>query len=91
MDMIETSTSGFKAKLGQFMKAVRSGREVVITDRDRPVARLVPFEKSVERREPLISTPRDPSAPRLKDLKFKRIDYRGRSSTALLRSDRDKR
>lgn len=91
MDMIETSTSGLKAKLGQFMKAVRQGREVVIKDRDRPVARLVPFDKGGGARDPLVSQPRDPAAPRLRDLEIKRVKYRGSNSTSLLRDDRDKR
>lgn len=73
------------------MKAVREGREVVIKDRDRPVARLVPFQKPAGRVEALVSYPKDPAAPRLKDLAIKRIKYRGRSSTELLREDRDRR
>ena len=42
MDM-RTSVSNLKAKIGRYMKAVRNGQEVVVTDRDEPVAKLVPL------------------------------------------------
>ena len=32
-----------KAKLSQYLRQVRSGGEVVVMDRDRPVARLLPY------------------------------------------------
>ena len=32
-----------KAKLSEYLRAVRKGREVTITDRDQPIARLVPI------------------------------------------------
>jgi prevent-host-death family protein len=91
MSMIATSTSGLKAKLGQFMKAVRDGKEVVITDRDRPIARLVPYRRAARAREALVTTPKDPAAPTLGKLKIRAISYQGRDSTALLREDRERR
>ena len=32
-----------KAKLSEYLRAVRKGHEVTITDRDQPIARLVPI------------------------------------------------
>jgi len=36
--------SEFKAKLSEYLAAVEAGEEVLITDRDRPVARVVGVE-----------------------------------------------
>lgn len=88
---MRVSTSQFKAKLGVFMKAVREGKEVVVTDRDEPVARLVPFER--ERGSPVltVSQPRDPTAPPLGTLTVRSIRYAGPSTTTWLREDRRRR
>ncbi|MFZ5470337.1 MAG: type II toxin-antitoxin system Phd/YefM family antitoxin [Myxococcota bacterium] len=91
MAMIETNTSQLKAKLGQFMRAVRAGKQVVIKDRDRPVARLVPYKAEGKKAEALITKPKNPGAPSLSAVKVRPISYRGPSSTELLRSDREKR
>jgi len=89
--MIETNTSQLKAKLGQFMRAVRAGKQVIVKDRDRRVARLVPYESESEQRETLIQTPKHPGAPSLGSLKVRAISYAGPNSTALLASDRKRR
>lgn len=33
----------FKAKLGHFMGQVRGGNEVIVMDRNRPIAKLIPY------------------------------------------------
>jgi len=38
------TASKLRAQWGKFMRRVRSGEEITITDRERPVAKLVPFE-----------------------------------------------
>jgi prevent-host-death family protein len=92
MDMtVRTSSSRLKAKLGQYLRAVRAGKEVVVTDRDRPVARLVPFTPAAPEGRPAAVQPRDPAAPPLGDVEVKAIRYRGRSTTALLEDDRRRR
>ncbi len=94
MDMkLRTSSSRLKAKLGQYMRAVRAGGEVVVTDRDEPVARLVPFAErpGAAEEEPAIAQPREPGAPPLGEIEVKAIRYRGRSTTALLEEDRKRR
>jgi prevent-host-death family protein len=91
MYMIKTTATQFKAKLGRYMRAVREGKDVMITDRDQPVARLVPIGSAPAHVEPEILTPRDPSAPRLGELRVRPISYRGPSTTELLRGDRSRR
>jgi prevent-host-death family protein len=46
----------FKARLSEYLRAVRKGRELVIQDRDQPVARVVPYAAPASRlqvREPV--------------------------------------
>lgn len=42
--MTTVSISRLKAQLSEFVKLVRSGQEVLVTDRGLPVARLVPLD-----------------------------------------------
>src|SRR5450755_964819 len=74
---MKTNTSQFKAKLGAYMRAVREGKEVIITDRDRPVARLIPFEpaRGLQMIHPLAGT------PPFGKIKLKGIPYCGTDST----------
>lgn len=60
--MIETDTSQFKARLGQFMRTVREGKEIIIKDRDEPVARLLPYGAAFHE-ERLLKLRKSPSAP----------------------------
>jgi prevent-host-death family protein len=94
MDMKRrTSSSHLKARLGQYMKAVRAGEEIVVTDRDLPVARLVPYVvRDGEASEAVpVAVPRDPGAPPLGKVDVKPIRYRGRPTTELLEADRSRR
>jgi prevent-host-death family protein len=43
MSMTKISSSHLKANLGRYLRHVRAGKELVVTDRDVPVARLVPI------------------------------------------------
>jgi prevent-host-death family protein len=90
---VRTSSSRLKAKLGQYMRAVRAGKEIVVTDRDEPVARLVPYREraSGTADEPALERPPDPAAPPLGEVKVQSIRYRGKSSTSLLAADRRRR
>jgi len=92
MDMTRTTATQLKAKLGRFMRAVRAGEEVVITDRGVCVARLVPFRETSSPPSGLpLSRARDPSAPRPGDIGVRGIRYKGPSTSDLLRDDRSKR
>ena len=42
--MVRTSISELKARLSAFLDIVRQGGDILITDRGRPIARLVPVE-----------------------------------------------
>jgi prevent-host-death family protein len=57
--MIRVSISELKAKLSEYLEAVRVGEEVIVTDRGRPVARIAPVtgsEKTEHRMRMLIRT-----------------------------------
>jgi prevent-host-death family protein len=40
--MTQIRVAEFKAKLSEYLRAVRHGRELTIYDRDHPIARVVP-------------------------------------------------
>lgn len=44
--MYVTTIAKLKASLSELLASVRAGEEVVVTDRGRPVARIVPYEPS---------------------------------------------
>lgn len=46
--MIKIAISRLKASLSEYLRAVRAGEEVVITDRGRPVAKIVPIKRGAE-------------------------------------------
>jgi antitoxin (DNA-binding transcriptional repressor) of toxin-antitoxin stability system len=39
----EVKIAEFKSRLSQHLRSVRSGREIVVKDRDTPVARVLPY------------------------------------------------
>lgn len=41
--MRRVAISELKAKLSEYLKAVRAGEEVIVTDRGKPVARIAPM------------------------------------------------
>jgi prevent-host-death family protein len=47
--VIQTNISTIKSRLSSYLDRVKGGEEVVIADRDRPVAKLVPFRASGSR------------------------------------------
>jgi prevent-host-death family protein len=88
-----TSSSRLKAKMGQYMRAVRAGEEVVVTDRDQPVARLVPYretEPGTGDERPAVQA-KDPGSPPFSKVEVRPIRYRGPSTTSLLEEDRKRR
>jgi len=89
--MIKTSASQLKAKMGRYMRAVRSGQEVLVTDRDQPVARLVPVDAAAPTTGLRTSAPRDPAAPALGEIEVRGLRRRGIDTTALLVEDRSRR
>ncbi len=47
--MTQVAISELKAKLSSYLDKVKAGQEVVVTDRGRPVARLVPYDEGRKR------------------------------------------
>ena len=41
--MVVTTIASLKASLSEFLAGVKAGEEVVVTERGRPVARIVPY------------------------------------------------
>ncbi len=89
--MRHASISKLKAKLSQYLDAVRGGEEIIVTDRGRPVARLsrVRGEEEEEgRRDWLLRTGRlrPPRAPLPQDFwdQPRPADPEGRSLFALI-------
>jgi prevent-host-death family protein len=89
--MITVAASKFKAKLGVYMRAVREGKEIVVTDRSEPVARFVPFAPAEE--DGLVVRPRDPAAAPLGELDVLAIRSGGSEARTLtwLREERARR
>ena len=53
--MKKTGVADLKARLSEHLRAVRKGEEVVVMDRETPIARIVPYKTSgaFRVREPL--------------------------------------
>ena len=89
--MKRASISSLRAKLSQYLDAVREGEEVLVTDRGRAVARITPVRGTVEedsRREWLVRTgrlrpPRKPLPARFWD-RPRPADPEGRGLFALI-------
>ena len=52
--MPTAAVSDLKARLSEYLKRVKGGAEILITDRGRPVARLVPVSSHKTKREALV-------------------------------------
>lgn len=53
---IVTSIASLKASLSEFLAGVKAGNEVVVTERGRPVARIVPYEPGGDELDDLVRT-----------------------------------
>ncbi len=42
---MKTRIAEFKARLSYYLKAVRSGKEVTVMERDTPIARVLPYHE----------------------------------------------
>jgi len=89
--MKTASISELKARLSEYLDAVRQGDEVLVTHRGRPVARLSPIKsvrQQASRRDLLLRTGqlRAPTSPLPKDFltQSRPHDPEGRSLAALL-------
>lgn len=76
-----------KDRLSEHLRAVENGEEVVVTDRDRPIAKIIPYEEAL-RRVRFIPARRPFSA--IRDRKYPSANWKI-NSTELLLEDRRKR
>lgn len=53
---VEVGIRELKNNLSRYLDRVREGEEVLVTDRGRPVARLLPLDRSTERLADLIAS-----------------------------------
>lgn len=49
-----TAISDLKARLSEYLNQVKAGTEILITDRGKPVARLIPLSRSKDFKESLV-------------------------------------
>lgn len=85
--MKHASVSELKARLSEYLRAVRSGEVVEVRDRDRGIAKLVPLD-AIDDDFRIIDAEHPEHARR----KIKPVrPLRAADSTALLRRDRDSR
>jgi prevent-host-death family protein len=88
--MVFVPATDLKHHLGRHLRRVRAGAEIVVTDRDEPVARLVPFHATSSRAIE-IAVPSAPDSPALGDIEVRGLVLPAFDSVAALRSDRDRR
>jgi prevent-host-death family protein len=76
--MNQVRIADLKARLSEYLRAVRRGESIVVLDRETPVARLVPYESEAQslrvRRPPPGSRPADVPMPPPLDLGFDVVD-----------------
>ena len=92
--MRKVSSREFKNRMGRYMRDVRKGQSLLITDRGRPVAKLIPADPA--------EAPVDPMRARLLELEaqglirlakqplgpFKAVRSRGKLASEMLLEDR---
>lgn len=95
--MTRVAITELKAKLSEYLAAIRAGEEVIVTDRGRPVARMLPIEGERELearmdrlvRSGLVRPPRVAKAVDVQALrKAAPADPEGRALAALLEDRR---
>jgi prevent-host-death family protein len=91
MYMKKVGVARFRSSLGRYLRAARQGRGVVITDRDRPIARLVPWDAPPSGGFIRTVKPRQRGAPPLGRVKVRSVRVPGVDSLALLMEDRANR
>jgi len=87
MVMRTVKIAELKSKLSQHLRAVRAGESMMVLDRDKPVARIVP----VDAVDDVVITKRAPGAPSLGRLRFPKAPRVDVDVVALLLEDRGRR
>jgi len=86
--MVMVNIAEMKARLSHYLRAVRAGEDVVVADRDRPVARLVPYQERDRLRLEIVLAVQP--ARGLAELHYPRAPLRGLASTDLLIAERNR-
>ncbi|MDQ3097175.1 MAG: type II toxin-antitoxin system prevent-host-death family antitoxin [Chloroflexota bacterium] len=70
--MKEVGIADLKARLSEYLRAVRRGETIAVLDRQTPIARIVPVREHVRLhvRKPVSGTPRPNRVPLPKPLKL---------------------
>ena len=55
--MIKVKVGELRNHLSRYLKKVKSGQEITITDRETPIGRLLPYSKSKEEKFEIIEPP----------------------------------
>ena len=87
MVMISVNIAVLKAKLSFYLGQVKQGNEILVMDRDTPVARMLP---SIERARGVVLVKAKRSPAGLRAMKF-RPAKRRTDSVELLRDERERR
>ena len=87
--MLSINIAEFKARMGKFLRLVRSGIEVVLLDRGHPVARVTPYVEGAAGKIAIQKPTRDPKG--LARLSFAAKKGRRTDSVAMLLEDRKSR
>jgi prevent-host-death family protein len=91
--MKSAAVSELKASLSEYLGKVKAGEEVIITDRGKPVAKLVPLERDVTDMPPYLLSPERAglvrigtgNIPREFWQKRRPVDRKGEALTGVLR------
>lgn len=89
--MTKVKIAKLKSQLSRYLRLVQKGEEVVVTDRDTPIARVVPIAKPIiTSKEKLVIIP---AKKPLKDWAKLKVPpaSKGTNSLKYLREDRDSR
>jgi len=89
--MTKVSATQLKAHLGKYMREVRAGREVLVTDRDVPIARLTPVKVEPAPSSMPLAAGADPAAPPLGKIAVRAVRVKGSDTAAWLREERSRR
>jgi prevent-host-death family protein len=92
--MRKVGSRELKNRLGRYLRAVKSGHTLLITDRGKPVAKLTALDEPEQREDPLTARLKELEAQGLIRLakrplgKFRPVRARGKPASQLIIEDR---